>query len=93
MHIILSCLSFVQSLPELQDLVHKELFTQDEVKAIIKKRTEYEHTLLRRTAKKSDFLRYIEYEMNLESLRQKRQRRSSTFPSHLLIRNPREEDA
>jgi U3 small nucleolar RNA-associated protein 6 len=57
--------------------VHKELFTQDEVKAIIKKRTQYEHRLLRRTAKKADFLRYIEYEMNLDLLREKRKKRSS----------------
>jgi U3 small nucleolar RNA-associated protein 6 len=70
-----------QSLPELQDLVHKELFTQDEVKAIIQKRTQYEHTLLRRNAKKADFLRYTEYEMNLEALRKKRQKRSSNAPS------------
>lgn len=71
-------LTIFQSLPELQDLVHKELFTQDEVRAIIKKRTQHEHALLRRTAKKAVFLRYIQYEMNLEVLRQKRHKRQKS---------------
>jgi U3 small nucleolar RNA-associated protein 6 len=65
-----------QSLPELQDLLQKELFTPPEIKQIIKKRTEHEHILLRRSAKKSDYLRYVAYELNLESLRQKRCRRN-----------------
>ena len=64
-----------QSIPELQDLVNKELFTQDQVKSIIKKRTQHEHTLLRPSAKKADYLRYITYEQSLEKLRQKRLKR------------------
>ena len=64
-----------QSIPELQDLVHKELFTQNEVKSIIKKRTQHEHTLLRPSAKRADYLRYIEYEKSLEKLRQRRLKR------------------
>jgi U3 small nucleolar RNA-associated protein 6 len=71
--------SDAQYLPELQDLVHKELFSQDEVRAIIKKRKQYEHALLRRTAKKAHYLRYVQYEMNLESLRQKRQKRQKSI--------------
>jgi len=38
----------------------------------MKKRTIFETTLVRRVAKKADFLRYITYEMNLEQLRKKR---------------------
>jgi len=64
-----------QSIPELQDLVHKELFTQEEVKSIVKKRTQHEHTLLRPSAKKADYIRYITYEQSLEKLRQKRLKR------------------
>src|SRR5271156_2171265 len=64
-----------QSIPELQDLVNKELFTQEQVKSIIKKRTQHEHTLLRPSAKKADYLRYITYEQSLEKLRQKRLKR------------------
>ncbi|KAG1751626.1 U3 small nucleolar RNA-associated protein 6-domain-containing protein [Suillus paluster] len=61
-----------QMLAELKDLVQKSLFTQSEVKQIVKKRTQFETALVRRIPKKSDFLRYAAYEMNLEQLRRKR---------------------
>lgn len=48
---------------------------QDEIKAIIKQRTTFEYALARKSPKKSDFLRSIEYEMNLDSLRKKRIKR------------------
>jgi U3 small nucleolar RNA-associated protein 6 len=51
--------------------------SQKEVKYIMKKRTTFETTLVRRIAKKSDFLRYITYEMGLEQLRRKRVDRMS----------------
>jgi len=43
-----------------------------EAKLIMKKRREFEMALVRRVARKSDFLRYVAYEMDLERLRQKR---------------------
>ncbi|PFH52029.1 hypothetical protein AMATHDRAFT_57722 [Amanita thiersii Skay4041] len=61
-----------QMLAELKDLVDKNLFTEKEVKQILKKRTTFETALVRRVAKKADFLRYIAYEMGLEQLRRKR---------------------
>ncbi|KAF8995433.1 U3 small nucleolar RNA-associated protein 6-domain-containing protein [Cyathus striatus] len=61
-----------QMLQELKDLVDKKLFTQKETKQIMKKRTSFETALVRRVAKKSDFLRYAAYEMGLEQLRRKR---------------------
>lgn len=61
-----------QMLAELKDLVQKGLFTQKEVKQIMKKRTAYETALVRRVAKKNDYLRYAAYEMGLEALRKKR---------------------
>ncbi|KZT70904.1 hypothetical protein DAEQUDRAFT_724645 [Daedalea quercina L-15889] len=61
-----------QMLTELKDLVRKGLFTQKEVKQIMQKRTSFETTLVRRIPKKGDFLRYIAYEMGLETLRRKR---------------------
>jgi len=80
-------------LPELQDLVHKNIFTQDEIRQIIKKRTEHEHILLRRTAKKVDYLRYINYEINLETLRQKRAKRiKSIAPLVSSLTRPRKEE-
>ena len=45
---------------------------QTEAKLIMKKRREFEMALVRRIARKSDFLRYAAYEMDLERLRRKR---------------------
>ncbi|KAJ7497093.1 U3 small nucleolar RNA-associated protein 6-domain-containing protein [Mycena latifolia] len=61
-----------QMLAELKDLVEKNIFTKQESKQIMKKRTQFETALVRRVAKKSDFLRYAAYEMGLEQLRRKR---------------------
>jgi U3 small nucleolar RNA-associated protein 6 len=49
------------------------------------KRTEYERALVRRVANKSDYLRYIEYEMGLEQLRRKRVQRLSECSIVLFI--------
>lgn len=43
----------------------------------MKKRTTFETNLVRRIAKKNDYLRYIAYEMSLEALRKKRVERLS----------------
>lgn len=43
----------------------------------MKKRTAFETALVRRIAKKSDFIRYAAYEMGLEQLRRKRMERLS----------------
>ncbi|KAM6502410.1 U3 small nucleolar RNA-associated protein 6 domain containing protein [Amanita muscaria] len=64
-----------QMLAELKDLVDKKLFTESETKQIFKKRTGFEIALVRRVANKSDFLRYLAYEMGLEQLRRKRAER------------------
>lgn len=64
-----------QMLAELKDLEEKGLFTRKEVKQIMKKRTVFETALVRRISKKNDYLRYITYEMGLESLRKKRAER------------------
>jgi hypothetical protein len=59
---------------------------QAEVKQILKKRTQFETALVRRVAKKSDFLRYAAYEMGLEQLRRKRLQRMSMCPDlHLVL--------
>lgn len=55
----------------------KSIFTPVEIKSIIKRRTEFEYALARRVVKKEDFLKYLEYEMNLEALRRKRVKRLS----------------
>ncbi|KAG9316692.1 U3 small nucleolar RNA-associated protein 6-domain-containing protein [Chiua virens] len=79
-------------LAELKELVQKNLFSQAEVKHILKKRTQFETALVRRVAKKSDFLRYAAYEMGLEQLRRKRLKRldlpklKTTISDYALVR-------
>ncbi|KAF9114901.1 U3 snoRNP protein [Mortierella sp. AM989] len=72
-----------EMIPEMRDLEQKGIFSKKEIASIIKKREKFEYALKRRIAKKADFLRYIEYEMNLEALRKKRRARmvSSTKQS------------
>lgn len=56
------------------------------MKQILRKRTQFETALVRRVAKKSDFLRYAAYEMGLEQLRRKRlQRLSMCTDPHLML--------
>lgn len=64
-----------KSIPELKEYERKKLFNKDEISAIIKKRSDFEHKLNARGAQPSDFVRYAEYEMNLDTLRRKRVKR------------------
>ncbi|KAI8906696.1 U3 small nucleolar RNA-associated protein 6-domain-containing protein, partial [Gorgonomyces haynaldii] len=64
-----------KQVPELQDLEERGIFSAQEIKSIVKKRTQFEYQVHRHIAKKIDFLRYIEYESNLEQLRRKRKKR------------------
>lgn len=54
------------------------------MKQIVKRRTAFETALVRRIAKKNDYLRYATYEMGLEALRKKRVERLSTCIQFLL---------
>ncbi|KXS20434.1 hypothetical protein M427DRAFT_94378 [Gonapodya prolifera JEL478] len=63
------------TLPELHDLEVRGLFSKAEIKAIVKARTDHEYRLARRVSRQVDYLRYIQYETNLESLRKKRKAR------------------
>lgn len=64
-----------QMVDELEDFGKQGLFTPPEIKTIIRKRTKFEYTLRRRRVTRSNFLKYIEYEMNVDKLRQQRQKR------------------
>ncbi|KAJ3292060.1 U3 snoRNP protein [Borealophlyctis nickersoniae] len=61
--------------PELEDLEKRGIFSKTEIKSIVKRRTDLEYAIHRLQPLKSDFLRYIEYEINLDRLRRKRKRR------------------
>ena len=64
-----------QSVPQLQELARKRIFTKEEITSIARKRSDFEHILNARGSKPQDYVRYIEFEMNLESLRRKRAKR------------------
>ncbi|CAN0294818.1 unnamed protein product [Discosporangium mesarthrocarpum] len=56
---------------------------QAEIRSIVAKRTKFEYDLRRRQTRKLDFLRYIEYEVNLEGLRALRTKKiDKSFTSH-----------
>lgn len=61
-----------QSVPDLQELLQKKIFTKEEVTSIAKRRSAFEHKISSRGSIASDYARYAEYEINLESLRRKR---------------------
>ena len=61
-----------QSIPELQEFLRKNIFSREEIASISRKRSDFEHILNAQGSKPQDYARYIEYEMNLESLRRKR---------------------
>eukprot|EP00729_Bicosta_minor_P015473 gene15473-19432_t len=61
-----------QQVDELHDLVAAGIFDTDEVRQIVKRRRAFEYALRRRQTRKIDYLRYIEYELNVEALRKRR---------------------
>ncbi|XP_038063545.1 U3 small nucleolar RNA-associated protein 6 homolog [Patiria miniata] len=68
-----------ETLLELEQLERVGLFTKAEIKTIVKKRTSFEYRLVRLKKDKQDFLRYIQYEINLLSLIRKRRERMGYF--------------
>ena len=61
--------------PELEDLARKRIFSDKEIKEIVKKRRDFEYKLKRRESQKSEYLRYIAYETTLDKLRNLRKKR------------------
>jgi len=64
-----------QQVPELREWERREIFSKEEISAIASKRSDFEHILNARGSTPSDYARYAEYEMNLDSLRRKRVKR------------------
>ncbi|KAM5308074.1 U3 small nucleolar RNA-associated protein 6 homolog isoform 1-T1 [Glossophaga mutica] len=62
-------------LPELEQLKRIGLFSHAEIKAIIKKASELEYRIQRRALCKEDFINYVQYEVNLLELIQRRRAR------------------
>lgn len=62
---------------ELEDLERRGLFSRREIVEIVKKRRKFEYRLKRPSPLKQDFLAYIEYEKQLDSLRVLRKKATS----------------
>ncbi|XP_010640666.1 U3 small nucleolar RNA-associated protein 6 homolog isoform X3 [Fukomys damarensis] len=62
-------------IPELEQLERIGLFSHAEIKAIIKKASDLEYKIQRRALFKEDFINYVQYEINLLELIQRRRRR------------------
>eukprot|EP00835_Amoeboradix_gromovi_P006678 NODE_841_length_3770_cov_0.565241.p1 type:complete len:504 gc:universal NODE_841_length_3770_cov_0.565241:3310-1799(-) len=56
-------------LPDLNELLKKKAFTEDQVSQIIAMRKKYEYRIHRRICLESDYDQYIEYEKSVEALR------------------------
>lgn len=57
-----------EMLPEMEQMQRVQLFSEKEIKCIIKKRREHEYKLQKRTKQKGDYLRYAQYEIDLLGL-------------------------
>ncbi|KLJ08520.1 hypothetical protein EMPG_16063 [Blastomyces silverae] len=64
-----------QLVPEFKEFEKKKIFSKDEISAILKKRSDFEHRINATGPKPADYARYAEYEMNLDTLRRKRIKR------------------
>ncbi|KAH9533312.1 hypothetical protein CY35_18G045200 [Sphagnum magellanicum] len=61
-------------LPELEDLESRKLFSRSEIKEIVRKRRDFEYMLKRPSTLKRDYLRYVQYETELENVRRARKK-------------------
>lgn len=83
---------FLESrVPELEDLFKKGLFSKEEIKEIVSKRTKFEHKIKRRGAILEDFIAYIHYETELEKTRKQRYemlniRSKHTISDHSIVK-------
>ncbi|XP_069511058.1 U3 small nucleolar RNA-associated protein 6 homolog [Ambystoma mexicanum] len=66
-------------IPELEQLERVGLFTNKEIRAVIKKVSALEYRIHRRAIGKEDFINYVQYEINLLELIKKRRSRIGYF--------------
>ena len=64
-----------EMVPELEDLQRKGLLSSAEITSLVSHRTDFEYKLRRQAVAKIDFLRAIQYELNLVALKEKRRAR------------------
>ncbi|KAK8038240.1 U3 small nucleolar RNA-associated protein 6 [Apiospora phragmitis] len=61
-----------QSVPQLRDFEAKNIFSQAEIRNLVRKREDFEHRVLSPGCKPADYLAYVAWERSLEKLRAKR---------------------
>ena len=65
-----------QSIPELREWERKKIFSKNEISSVARKRSDFEHLLNSRgESTPTDYARYASYEINLNALRKKREKR------------------
>lgn len=64
-----------QYVPELREYEAKGIFDRDQITAITKKRSDFEHTLNARGSTPADYARYAQHEINLSAILKKRCKR------------------
>lgn len=64
-----------QSVPELKEYERKNIFSADEITSIARKRSDFEHKINARGSTPTDYARYAEFEINVDTLRRKRVKR------------------
>ncbi|KAH7361807.1 U3 small nucleolar RNA-associated protein 6-domain-containing protein [Plectosphaerella cucumerina] len=61
-----------RSVPQLREWEQKEIFTKDEIRSIVQRRSDFEHRCLAPGVKPEDFTAYANWEISLDALRAKR---------------------
>lgn len=64
-----------QSVPELKEYERKGIFSPEEITSIARKRSDFEHKINARGPSPTDYARYAEFEINVDTLRRKRVKR------------------
>ncbi|KKY28170.1 putative rrna processing protein utp6 [Phaeomoniella chlamydospora] len=64
-----------QSIPELKEWEKKNIFSHEEISSITIRRSDFEHKVNARGSTPSDYARYAEFEINVDTLRKKRVKR------------------
>ncbi|KAL2753229.1 hypothetical protein ACRALDRAFT_1077623 [Sodiomyces alcalophilus JCM 7366] len=61
-----------RSVPQLREWEEKEIFSKEEIRSIVQRRSDFEHRVLAPGVNPSDFSAYAAWEINLDALRAKR---------------------
>ncbi|KAM0321944.1 hypothetical protein ACHAQA_009841 [Verticillium albo-atrum] len=61
-----------RSVPQLREWEAKEIFTKDEIRSIVQRRSDFEHRALAPGVQPADFTNYAAWEISLDALRAKR---------------------